>query len=103
MIALRVAALTTSGVLFFGLLFSKSILRAHHIGSDFTYDMAALIALAFLFLGGWMSTKQVSYSTLRLRSKSQSFWERYRDDFAKQAITSAISGLIGYTLGHFLK
>lgn len=103
MIALRVAALTASAVLFLGLLFSKSILLAHHIGSDFTYDLAAFVALAFLFLGGWMSTNQVSYATPRLHSKSQSFWERNRDDFAKQAITSVISGLIGYTIGHFLK
>jgi hypothetical protein len=103
MIALRITALTVSAALLFGLLFSKSILRTHHIGSDFSYDMAALVALALLFLGGWMSTKQVSYATLRLRAKSQSFWERYRDDFVKQAITSVISGLIGYTIGHFLK
>jgi hypothetical protein len=103
MIALRIAALTVSAVLFFALLFSKSILRAHHIGSDFTYDLAAFIGLAFFLLGGWMTTKQVSYTTLRLRSKSQSFWERHRDDFVKQAITSAIAGLIGYIIGHFLK
>jgi hypothetical protein len=43
------------------------------------------------------------YLTLDTRLESPSFFQKYREEFGKQAVTAVISGLIGYLFGHFLK
>ena len=47
------------------------------------------------------------FLTLDTRLESPSFFQRYKDDFKKQAVTALISsligGLIGYLLEHYLK
>ena len=45
--------------------------------------------------------------TLHTRLESPSFFQKYKEEFGKQAVTAAISALIGaligYLFGHFLK
>ena len=47
------------------------------------------------------------FLSLETRLESPSFFQRYKDDFKKQAVTALISSLIGglivYLLGHYLK
>ena len=85
-----------AGVFFVVCLFTK---RIHGV----SYDICAIVMLCLFVSGSIMTTTQRSFLTLRSRSDSPSFWEKYRDDFFKQAITSVIAGIIGYLAGHFLK
>jgi hypothetical protein len=73
-------------------------------GRGFHITPAIVILIAFtivcVILGIANSQNQLSLET---RLNSPSFWARNRDDFAKQAITSLISGLLGWLVGHFMK
>lgn len=100
-ITMRYTLLTVGTVLVIALLFSKSLLRTHD-GSDFPYNLAVLCAFGLLVVGAVMNTKQVSYITLRLRSKSQSFWERYGDSIVKMVI-GAVMGIVGTLVTEWLK
>jgi hypothetical protein len=59
----------------------------------------------FVFILIW--SNRGHYLTLDTRLESPPFFQKYREEFGKQAVTAIISGLIGtvfgYLLGHFLK
>jgi len=59
------------------------------------------------FVGILIWSNRKHYLTLDTRLESPSFFEKYREEFGKQAVTAVISGLIGgvigYLFGHFLK
>lgn len=100
-IALRYTLLTIGGVLLTVLFFSKSFLRTHD-GSDFPYNLAVLVAFGLLVVGVVMTTKQASYITLNLRTKTQSFWERNGNNILLSLISAAI-GVIGTLVATWLK
>lgn len=100
-IALRYTLLTIGGVLLTALFFSKSFLRTHD-ASDFPYNLAVLVAFGLLVVGVVMTTKQASYITINLRSKSQSFWERNGNSILLALISAAI-GVIGTLVATWLK
>ncbi len=62
--------------------------------------MISMIMLVVAILGSFGFVNRLSLET---RAHSSSFWKRNREAFATHAITSAISGIVGYILGHFLK
>lgn len=61
-----------------------------------------LCVIALVISIGW-AVYVPNRLTLETKLASQSFWSRNREAFATHAVTSAISVLIGYVLGHFLK
>jgi hypothetical protein len=64
-----------------------------------------LAGIDFVFLMIWSNRNH--YLTLDTKLESPPFFQKYREEFGKQAVTNAISGLIGgvigYLFGHFLK
>jgi hypothetical protein len=62
-------------------------------------------AIDFIFILIW--SNRGHYLTLDTRLESPSFFQKYQEEFGKQAVTAIISGLIGgligYVFGHFLK
>jgi hypothetical protein len=89
-VVLRYMALLAATVIFFASFFAKSLLRPRF---DFGLDIAVLASLGLFAVFVLMSAKQVSYATLRLRSKSQLFRERYSDKFATVIISTILRGL----------
>lgn len=73
------------------------------IGSPWRFFASLCAFIAFIIL----ITSVNNYLTLETKRNSASFFVRYREEFAKSAVTSLISaltgGVIGYLLGHFLK
>jgi hypothetical protein len=72
------------------------------------WQRAALIVLSgllLMFILIW--SNRGHYLTLNTRLEAPSFFQKYREEFGKQAVTAVISGLIGgvigYLFGHFLK
>jgi hypothetical protein len=65
----------------------------------------ALAGFDFIFLLLWSNRDH--YLTLDTKLESPAFFQKYREEFGKQAVTAVISGLIGgvigYLFGHFLK
>jgi hypothetical protein len=61
--------------------------------------------LDLIFIMIW--SNRGHYLTLDTRLESPSFFQKYKEEFGKQAVTAVISGiicgLIGYLFGHFLK
>lgn len=61
-----------------------------------------VVFLAFMIL-----LQRGNYLVLDTKLESPSFFVRYRDEFARHAITTVISaivaGIVGYLVGHFLK
>jgi hypothetical protein len=69
---------------------------------------AALIVISgllLMFILIWSNRSH--YLTLDTRLESPPFFQKYREEFGKQAVTNVISGLIGgvigYLFGHFLR
>jgi len=58
------------------------------------------IVLLFAIIGAMYKR---TYVTLETRIDSPSFWLKNRERFATHVVTSAISGVVGYLIGHFLK
>lgn len=70
--------------------------------------MATILASSVVFLLAFMILlERGNYLVLDTRLESPSFFVRYRDEFARHAITTVISaivaGIVGYLVGHFLK
>jgi hypothetical protein len=101
-IALRIAILAIGITSLTVCLFSKTLLGVNHARSDFVYNLAVLFAFGVLVAGVLMSTKQVSYITLRLRSKSQSFWERNGNSIVMMLVGAAI-GIVGTLVTEWLR
>jgi hypothetical protein len=74
-------------------------------GSGLPILWLALAGFDFIFILFW--SNRAHYLTLDTRLESPSFFQKYREEFGKQAVTAVISGLIGgvigYLFGHFLK
>ncbi len=66
-----------------------------------------LICAAALVFFVVMGINVKNFLTLETRRNSASFFVKYREDFAKHAVTATISGIIGcivgWVVGHFLK
>lgn len=78
-------------------------------GLDYEVFKNGQISLRFLIcllaaVGFMAASTQVS-NQLRLETKlnSPSFWARNKEAFATHAVTSIISGFVGWLIGHFLK
>lgn len=89
-IVFRYTALYVGTLMFFACFFAKSLLRPHY---DLGLDLGALASSGLVVVFALMNAKQVSYATLRLRAKSQSFWERNSDKFATVIISTILGGL----------
>jgi hypothetical protein len=76
-------------------------LHSHGTG-ELGYDLAFLSSFGLLLLGLLVNTKQVSYITLCLRSKSQSFWERNGNSIVMMVI-GAVVGSLGTLITGWLK
>lgn len=65
----------------------------------------ALAGFGLIFILVW--SNRTHYLTLDTRLEAPPFFQKYREEFGKQAVTAVISGLIGgvigYLFGHFLK
>jgi len=81
--------------------FAKALLHSHG-ASDLGYDLAFLSSFGVFILGLVENMKQVSYITLRLRSKSQSFWERNGNSIIMLLIGTLI-GIVGSQVTEYLK
>ncbi|HXC42622.1 MAG TPA: hypothetical protein VNY51_03755 [Candidatus Dormibacteraeota bacterium] len=81
--------------------FTKALSHSHGT-SELGYDLAFLGSFGLLLLGLLVNTKQVSYITLRLRSKSQSFWERNGDSIGMMVI-GVVVGALGTLMTEWLK
>jgi hypothetical protein len=66
-----------------------------------------LVCIAALVFFVVMAMNVKNYLSLETRRNSVSFFVKYREDFAKHAVTATISGIIGaifgWLVGHFLK
>lgn len=66
--------------------------------------MCIVISIACVFIGFFVNQNHLLLET---KLNSPSFFVRYREDFAKHAVTATISGIIGaifgWFVGHFLK
>ena len=100
-IFLRKAAIIVGSVALAVCFFAKALLHSHG-ASDLGYDLAFLSSFGVLILGLVANTKQVSYITLRLRSKSQSFWERNGNSIVMMVI-GAVVGTLGTPITGWLK
>ena len=89
-----VAGLITLGV--------AGIKTGHH-GLPMVWFVVSGLLLIFIMI--W--SNRGHYLTLDTRRESPSFFQKYKEDFGKQAVTATISALIGaligYLFGHFLK
>jgi hypothetical protein len=101
-IALRRFIVTVGVIALAVCLFSKTLLGINHSRSDLVYNLAVLFAFGFLVIGVLMSTKQVSFITTHLRSKSQSFWERNGNSIVMM-LTGAAIGTVGTLVTEWLK
>jgi len=101
-IALRRLLLILGGVALVICLFSKTLLGMNRSRSDLVYNIAVLASMGLLVVGALMNSKQVSYVTLRSRSKSESFWERNRNSILMTVIGTAI-GIVGTLVTTWLK
>jgi hypothetical protein len=100
-IFVRKAAITVGSVALAVCFFAKALLHSHGT-SDLGYDLAFLSSFGVLILGLVENTKQVSYITLRLRTKSQSFWERNGNSIVMMLIGAAV-GILGTLVTEWLK
>jgi hypothetical protein len=66
-----------------------------------------VILLGFVSISILFLSNRSHYLTLDIGPESPSFFQKYKEEFGKQAVTAAISGLIGgvigYLFGHFLR
>jgi len=66
------------------------------------FVLGGFVLISILFL-----SNRRHYLTLHTRLESPAFFQKYREEFGKQAVTAIISGLIGgvigYLFGHFLR
>jgi hypothetical protein len=86
----------------------QGIARANQIGSvpsELSLAWVLLSGLLFIIILVW--SNRGHFLSLDTRLESPSFFQRYKEDFKKQAVTALISSLIGglivYLLGHYLK
>jgi hypothetical protein len=100
-IFIRKAAITVGSVALAICFFAKALLHAHG-ASDLGYHLAFLSSFGVLILGLLENMKQVNYITLRLRSKSQSFWERNGNSIVMMVIGGAV-GILGTLVTEWLK
>jgi hypothetical protein len=100
-IFLRQAAIIAGAVGIAACVFTKALLHSHGT-SELGYDLAFLTSFGLLLLGVLVNAKQVSYITLRLRSKSQSFWERNGNSIVMMVI-GAVVGTLGTLITGWLK
>jgi hypothetical protein len=96
-------------VFIFGVFLSACLLvlgiHGFKTGSGLPIVWIALGAFELIFVMMW--SNRGHYLTLDTRLESPSFFQKYKEEFGKQAVTAALSGLvggvIGYLFGHFLK
>lgn len=60
--------------------------------------LGGFVLISILFL-----SNRSHYLTLDTRRESPSFFQKYKEEFGKQAVTAVIGGVIGYLFGHFLR
>jgi hypothetical protein len=95
--ALLITAIVAAGAcVVFGFL-DRELFRNNYISLRF---MGCLLAAVGFFTASMQST---NYLRLEAKANLPSFWARNREAFATHATTSAISGFVGWLLGHFLK
>jgi len=100
-IFLRQAAVVGGSVGIVACVFTKALLHLHGT-NEVGYDLAFLSSLGLLLIGLLVNAKQVSYITLRLRSKSQSFWERNGNSIVMMVIGAAV-GILGTLVTEWAK
>jgi hypothetical protein len=100
-IFLRQAAIIAGAVGIAACVFTKALLHSHDTG-ELGYDLVFLGSFGLLLLGLLVNAKQASYITLRLRSKSQSFWERNGNSIIMVLIGTVI-GIVGTLVTEWLK
>jgi hypothetical protein len=100
-IILRKAAIAVGSAFLAVCFFSKALRHTGGTG-ELGNDLAFLVSFGVLILGVLMGTKQVSYITLRLRSKSQTFWERNGNSIVMMLMGAAL-GVVGTLVTEFLK
>jgi hypothetical protein len=77
-------------------------------GSELTPVGQVVMWVSLIVIGATLTIfYNANYLTLETKLNSPSFWDRHKDEFAKNAVTStisAISGLVlGYIVGRFTK
>lgn len=89
------------------------MLHNHQVNKDGGWAIAASslpafwISVAVCFASIMVGSTAGNFLSLETKRNSASFFVRNREDFAKHAVTAAISvligGLVGWLIGHFLK
>jgi hypothetical protein len=94
---LSLAIVAAGACIFLGVLDYRELLRDDRISLRF---VVCLLTAAGLFLA---SAQSGNHLRLEKKANLPSFWARNKEGFATHAATSAISGFVGWLLGHFLK
>lgn len=78
-IIVRNSAIVIGASLLIACFFLKWILRAQTLRNELIYDAVGLTSIALFGVAVFMSTREVSYISLRRRAKLESFWVRNRE------------------------
>jgi hypothetical protein len=94
------AIISLAGVFWFGLHNQKINSQGQPSpGSPIPFAISLIVFLSLIAFGMFV----INSLKLESRHTSTSFFDRNRDDLAKDAIKAAIGGAIGWILGHFVK